>query len=261
VSAAVDLQAVLRCAEEAVRAAGAELAPRLGRPGAVRMKPTGPVTEADLRAEAALVEVIRGRFPGHALLSEEAGAIGAGPARWIADPLDGTANFSRGVPWYDVSLAFELEGRVEVGVVHAPALGLVFSAVRGQGAWLDGRPLRPSDRPALAGSVVDVGFGRADWTDPDRLARIARLAADGADVRSLNACGIDLAFVAAGRLEAYWDELVEIWDTAAGALLVTEAGGRVVARPRPDARPGASAVLASSAALHGRLAELLGFAG
>jgi len=255
----VDLDAVLRCAGEAVRAAGAELAPRLGRPGTVRMKPTGPVTDADLRAEAALVEVIRGHFPGHALLSEEAGAMGESSARWIADPLDGTANFARGVPWYDVSLAFELEGRVEVGVVHAPSLGQVFSAVRGLGAWLDGRPIRASDRPTLAGSLVDVGFSRVDWADPDRLARVARLAEDGAEVRCLNACGLDLAFVAAGWLEAYWDELVEIWDTAAGALLVAESGGRVVARPRSDARPGATAILASNAPLHGGLAALLGF--
>jgi myo-inositol-1(or 4)-monophosphatase len=223
------------------------------------MKPTGPVTDADLRAEAALVAVVRGRFPDHALLSEEAGSLGEGPARWIADPLDGTANFLRGVPWYDVSLAFELDGRVEVGVVRAPALGLSFSAVRGRGAWLDGRPMRASERGTLAGSVVDLGFGRADWADPDRLARVARLAADGAEVRSHNACGIDLAFVAAGWLEAYWDELVEVWDTAAGALLVTEAGGRVTERARADVRPGVTAILASNAPLHAELARRLGF--
>jgi myo-inositol-1(or 4)-monophosphatase len=254
-----DLDRVLRCAEEAVRAAAAVLAPRLGQPGTVRQKPAGPVTESDLLAETALVSVIRAHFPDHAILSEEMGAVGVGPARWVADPLDGTVNFARGVPWYDVSLAFEVGGRVEVGVVHAPGLGQLFSAVRGQGAWLDGRRIRVSGRAELAGGLVDVGLSREDWSDPARQARVGRLAAAGAEVRSLNACGLDLAFVAAGRLEAYWDEHVEIWDTAAGALLVAEAGGRVSEHPRPGGRAGVTAILASNGFVHGSLGELLGF--
>lgn len=256
----VDLDRARACAEAAVRAAADVLAPRLGRPGAIRQKPTGPVTESDLLAEGALVEVIRAHFPDHAILSEELGAVGTGAARWIADPLDGTTNFARGVPWYDVSLAFELDGRVEVGVVHAPALGSLFAAVRRRGAWLDGQPIRVSGQGSLPGSVVDVGLSREDWTDPGRLARVRRLAASGAEVRSLNACGLDLAFVAAGWLEAYWDEHVEIWDTAAGALLVAEAGGRLSERPRPGGRPGVTAVLASNGLVHAALGGLLGFA-
>ena len=255
----VDLDAVLRCASEAVRAAGAVLAPRLGRPGTIRTKPTGPVSEMDIRAEAAIVGVIRRAFPGHAILSEEMGAVGTALARWIADPLDGTSNFARGIPWYDVSLAFELEGRVEVGVVYAPALDLLFSAVRGHGTRLNDRSIQVSDLRTVAGSMVDVGFTREHWADPSEVAKASRLAAAGAEVRSLNACGLDLGFVAAGWLEGYWDPRVAPWDHAAGALLVAEAGGRFVNSPKPDAADAAAAILASNGHVHDALSRILEF--
>ncbi|MDR7523265.1 MAG: inositol monophosphatase family protein [Armatimonadota bacterium] len=245
-----DLDALLRCACDAARAAGDAVSPWLGRAVPMRATTPGPVTKADLDAEQAALAVIRRAFPAHAVLSEEQGLTGTDPRRWILDPLDGTANFVRGIPWYDVSVAFETGGRVEVGVVYAPALGWLFTAVRGRGAWLNGRPIAVSTHGTLEGGVVDVGFRRQDWTDPSRLACLARLSQAGVELRSLNACALDLAFVAAGWLEAYWDVWAHPWDVAAGKVLVREAGGRVTERPLAQAPDAPMVIVGSNAGLH-----------
>jgi myo-inositol-1(or 4)-monophosphatase len=252
-----DLGAVLRCARDAALAAGRLLAARLGHPGRVTIKPAGPVTESDTRAERIILSVIRRTFPDHAVLAEEAGPVGAGQCRWIIDPLDGTTNFMRGIPWYDVSIAFEYQGRVEVGVVYAPSLDLLFAGARGQGARLNGRRIRPSARRRLAGSLMDAGLSRGDWADDHLLTRLARVAEGGAQLRSLNACGLDLAYVAVGWLDAYWDAHASPWDIAAGALLVREAGGRVTTWSHSENPDGPATVLASVAGLHTRLVRVL----
>jgi myo-inositol-1(or 4)-monophosphatase len=254
----IDREVVLRCAREAALAAGRVLRSNSGAPGPVRWKPSGPVTDADLEAERVIVEAIRADFPDHAILSEEMGAAGTGPFRWILDPLDGTANFVRRMPWYDVSVAFEVDGIVEVGVVCAPALDLLFTAVRGRGAQLNGRTIRASEARVLEGSVVEVDFRRQDWADPARTVRLAALAEAGVDLRSLAACGLDLAFVAAGWLDGLWSSAVSLWDWAAGGLLVTEAGGRVATWEPADDRGGDRTLLAAGAGLHPLLDDLLG---
>lgn len=254
----IDLNAVLQCASDAARAAGQVIAPRLGNPATIRGKAHGPVTDCDVQAEAAAISVIRGAFPDHAILSEEAGQVGTSPYRWIIDPLDGTVNFIRGIPWYDVSVAFEAEGSVEAGAVYAPALDMLFAGRRGKGASLNGRPMRVSDMAVLAGSMVDVGFGREDWSDSSMLAGASRLAASGAEIRSLNACALDLAFVASGQLEGYWDAHTSLWDVSAGILLIEEAGGRVTVRERGDALGSGLMVLGSNRHLHDALCQVLG---
>lgn len=253
----IDLDAILKCAADAARSAGDVLTPQLGRTGGLRMKPTGPVTDADLQAEREIVATIRRAFPDHAILSEEMGSTGAGPTRWIIDPLDGTANFIHCIPWYDVSVAFEIDGRIEAGVVFAPSLDLLFMAARSRGTSLNGVPVQTSEKRSLSGSLIDLGFAPVDWKDPALVRHVTRLAQMGAEIRSLNACGLDLAFIAAGWLEGYWDLHVSSWDVAAGSLLVTEAGGRVLSRftTGPEEK---LMVLASNAHLYSTLCELLG---
>ena len=253
----IDLDAVLKCAGDAARAAGDILKPQLGRVGGLRMKPTGPVTDADLQAEREIVATIRDAFPDHAILSEEMGSSGAGSARWVIDPLDGTANFIHCIPWYDVSVAFEIDGRIDAGVVFAPSLDLLFTAARGRGASLNGIPLQTSDKRSLSGGLIDFGFALVDWKDPAVLGHVTRLAQMGTEIRSLNACGLDLAFIAAGWLEGYWDLHVSLWDMAAGGLLVTEAGGRVLSRQTAGHEQNLT-ILASNAHLFDILCELLG---
>lgn len=248
---------ILSCAARAALAAGEILRPRLGKAGGIREKSSGgPVTDCDLRAEEATLTVIERAFPNHAILSEERGVVRAGFPRWVVDPLDGTSNFIRGVPWYAVSVAFETESGTEVGVVYAPALGLLFSAIKGRGARLNGRTVRASNTRTLRGSLIDVGLPREGWADSTILSGFSRLSAAGADLRSLNACALDLAFVACGRLEAYWDEFVSPWDMAAGRLLVREAKGRITTEPASTKHEG-HRLLASNAALHKPLRRLL----
>jgi myo-inositol-1(or 4)-monophosphatase len=252
-----DADAVLECAKEAARAAGELLAPQLGRPGGLKMKAAGPVTDADLQAEQAIVRIIRRQFPDHAILSEEMGSEGTGPARWIIDPLDGTSNFIRGIPWYDVSVAFEMDGEVEAGAVFAPSLDLLFTATRGHGAYLQGHPIQVSSVQSLSASLIDLGLMRDEWKNPSVVARVTRLAAAGADIRNLNAAGLDLAFIAAGWLEGFWDLNVSLWDVAAGALLIAEAGGCVLLRSAARGPNGRMTVLASNAGIHAELREIL----
>lgn len=254
----LDLDAVLRCACDAALAAGRTLASRLGDAGRIRLKPTGPVTDSDVRAERAALAIIRRAFPDHAVLSEEEGAAGAGHSRWIVDPLDGTVNFIHGIPWYDVSIAYEHRGHVVVGVVYAPSLDLLFTCVRRQGTRLNGRPVRSSTRRTLAGSLVDTGLQHDDWANDRIVGGLAGLSAAGVNVRSMNACGVDLAYVSAGWIEGYFDAQVSLWDLAAGSLLVREAGGRVTTWTNHSAADGASIILASNAHLHGRLLRLFG---
>jgi myo-inositol-1(or 4)-monophosphatase len=248
---------ILDCAARAALAAGEILGPRLGKAGRTREKSSGgPVTDCDLRAEEATLDVIQRAFPSHAILSEERGVVRSGFPRWVVDPLDGTSNFIRGVPWYAISVAFETGAGTEVGVVYAPALGLLFSAIKGRGAHLNGRAVHASNKRTLRGSLMDVGLPREGWANSTVLGGFSRLSAAGADLRSLNACALDLAFVACGRLEAYWDEFVSPWDMAAGGLLVREAEGLITTESARTKYEG-QRLLASNAPLHKPLRRLL----
>jgi myo-inositol-1(or 4)-monophosphatase len=210
-----------------------------------------------VRAEQIILSTIRQTFPDHAILSEEAGLVGDSPSRWIVDPLDGTLNFMHGIPWYDVSIAFEHRRHVEVGVVYAPSLDLLFTSTRGRGSRLNGRRIRTSSRRTLAASLVDAGLSQDDWAAAETQARLAELSGSGVHLRSLNACGLDLAYVAAGWLDAYWDAHASPWDVAAGTLLVREAGGRVTTWPHSGDPHGPATILASTTGLHARLVQAL----
>jgi myo-inositol-1(or 4)-monophosphatase len=174
--------------------------------------------------------------------------------RWIIDPLDGTVNFAHGFPLFCVSIALEAGGVVEYGVVYDPLREELFEAARGRGAWLNGRPLRVSGVDRLDGALLATGFPY-DIRErlPETLARLGRLLAVAQGVRRAGSAALDLAYVAAGRLDGFFEENLKPWDTAAGVLLVTEAGGQVSTFTGEPYDLEADNIIASNTSLHSGL--------
>lgn len=188
------------------------------------------VTEADKASEAFLIRSIRAAYPSHAILAEESGEAGSSGSewRWVIDPLDGTTNFSQGLPVFCVSIGLEYRGETVVGVVFAPKLGELFEACRGGGATLNGEPLHCSGKSDLDRMVVATGVPYDKAVNPDNnLDNILRVAPRVRGVRRMGSAAIDLAYTAAGFFDAYWELNLKPWDVAAGALMVSEAGGVV----------------------------------
>jgi myo-inositol-1(or 4)-monophosphatase len=186
------------------------------------------VTEVDRAAEQEIIAIIHHHYPDHAVLAEESGASGEGETRWIIDPLDGTTNFLHGFPVYAVSIACEVRGRLEVATVYDVLRQELFTATRGVGAQLDNRRIRVSRRRGLDGALLATGFPfRANDYLDTYLATLRALMPQVAGIRRAGSAALDLAYVAAGRVDGYWEFGLKPWDTAAGALLVTEAGGHL----------------------------------
>jgi myo-inositol-1(or 4)-monophosphatase len=245
----------------AARRAGALLVGQLGGPRQVEFKtgPTSLVTDMDRRAEAAVVETLRAHYPDDAVLSEEVGHLaGSGRRRWIVDPLDGTTNYASGIPIFAVSIALEVEGRTVLGVVHDPTRDECFVAERGRGARLDGRPLRVSDTDTLEASVLATGFAYTIRQDRDtNLPEHDLLSLRGRAVRAIGSAALSLAWVAAGRLDGFWELVLGAWDVAAGALLIEEAGGRVTDRHGGTLDPAVPAPVASNGRIHDEMLAAL----
>jgi len=235
---------LLRLAEEAAELAGALLLDE--RPDVLQVSakssPTDVVTQMDRAAEDLLARTILMARPTDAILGEEGGARdGSSGVRWVIDPLDGTTNYLYDIPLWSVSIAAEVAGRMEVGVVHAPALGLTYVATRGDGAWERSnrgrRELRASDVTDVGQALLSTGFGY----DSEQRRRQAQALVDVAprvrDVRRLGSAAIDLCFVAAGRTDAYVESRLHPWDVAAGALIAREAGAVVVGDADPLGSP------------------------
>jgi myo-inositol-1(or 4)-monophosphatase len=203
-----------------------------GRGGESRDKGArlGFVTEADLASEKLIRDRVRAAFPGHSVLGEEGGMdAGAVDALWLVDPLDGTNNFSKGNSYYCVSVAFAVAGQVRVGVVYRPVTDELFVAEHGAGAWVGSRRLTVAEIPFEQGSYA-TGFGAAHGVELQRgLAQIGRVqeACVSTAVRVNGAAALDLSGVAAGVFQGFWEAGLNAWDTAAGSLLVREAGGVV----------------------------------
>ena len=215
---------------EIAREAGDLLMERFGRLSGAEVTRKGPrdlVTAADRDAEALIARRLREAFPDHGLLAEEGSGDdrGAGPV-WIVDPLDGTTNFVHGIPAFCVSLGLVEGGRPVLGVVHAPALRQTFWGAPGQGAYEGDRPVAVSVTPMLSEALVATGFAydvdRVPDHNLDNLARLARLTRG---VRRIGSAALDLAYVASGRFDAFWELHLRPWDVAGGAAIVLAAGG------------------------------------
>ena len=187
------------------------------------------VSQVDRLAEEAIIEVIRDYHPDHSILAEESGETGNHEYQWIIDPLDGTTNYLHGFPVFCVSIAVAHEGKIEHGVVYDPLRQEVFTASRGQGAHLDGRRIRVSKRTRMSQSLIATGFPyrmNKQFID-DYLAMLKTVIEDSAGVRRPGSAALDLCYVAAGRVDGFWEIGLNIWDIAAGALMIREAGGRI----------------------------------
>ena len=187
------------------------------------------VSQVDRLAEEAIIEVIRDYHPDHSILAEESGESGDHEYQWIIDPLDGTTNYLHGFPVFCVSIAVAHEGQIEHGVVYDPLRQEVFTASRGQGAQLDGRRIRVSKRAQMGQSLIATGFPyrmNKQFID-DYLAMLKAVIEDSAGVRRPGSAALDLCYVAAGRVDGFWEIGLNIWDIAAGALMIREAGGRI----------------------------------
>ena len=187
------------------------------------------VTQVDRAAEQAIIEVVRKAYPDHGFLAEESGAAGGrAQYRWIIDPLDGTTNFIHGFPQYCVSVAVQQGDALAHAVVYDPARNELFTASKGSGAYLNDRRIRVSKCARLQDALVGTGFPFKELTRVEPyLKQLKRLMSDASGVRRAGAAALDLAYVACGRLDAFWELGLSPWDIAAGALLIQEAGGLV----------------------------------
>jgi myo-inositol-1(or 4)-monophosphatase len=216
------------------------------------------VTEVDRACEALIVEGIERRRPGDAILAEEGHGQDeeAAAIRWIIDPLDGTTNFAHGFPRFCVSIGIESEGQRVVGVVYDPLLDECFEAACGEGAWLGERRLRVSQENEVGRSLVATGFAYdVHRSENDNLASFRNVVKKARGIRRDGSAALDLCYVAAGRLDAYWELKLHPWDVAAGYLIVEEAGGRISDFSGGGADRAGREVVASNGAVHD---ELLG---
>jgi myo-inositol-1(or 4)-monophosphatase len=218
------------------------------------------VTDVDVASEQLVSKTILEAFPSHTILGEEGGALGGGDARfrWLVDPLDGTTNYTHGFPLFCVSIGFEVEAQLCFGVVYAPYVDELFVAAAGQGATLNGRPIRVSKVNELRQAMLATGF---PYDRGDALTRALRsfdvLSHRGQAVRRVGSAALDLCYVACGRFDAYWEHIVKPWDLAAGALIVVEAGGQLTGVDGSAFSVDGGEVLASNRLLHSPMLDAL----
>ena len=185
------------------------------------------VTQVDRGAEQEIIAIIRKAYPQHAILAEESGQQGESDVTWIIDPLDGTTNFLHRIPHFAVSIGIQVKGRLEHGVIYAPCTQDLYVASRGSGALLNNRRIRISNCKDLEQALVGTGVPLREENLDRYLPMLRRVAAQTSGVRRAGAAALDLAYVAAGRLDAFWELDLKPWDIAAGIVLVQEAGGIV----------------------------------
>lgn len=225
-------QPLLNIAIKAARKAGEVIIRSLNRIESLKVTAKGHndfVTEVDQAAERTIMDEVRRHYPSHGFRAEESGATGESDTLWIIDPLDGTTNFLHGFPIFAVSIAVQHRGRLEHAVVYDPMRGEIFSASRGQGAHLENYRIRVSKQRGLESALIATGFPyRENMRYADQyLAMMKAVMARAAGIRRPGAAALDLAYVAAGRVDGFWEIGLSPWDTAAGTLLIQEAGGHI----------------------------------
>ena len=256
------MQAFLNTAVEAARKAG-DTAMRYTRrldELDVRSKARNEfVTQVDTAAEQIIIETIRDRYPAHGFLGEESGAQAGDEHLWIIDPLDGTTNFMHGFPVFAVSIGLQIKGRMAVGVVYDPSRQELYTAVRGSGATLDGRRMRVKDKQRLDGALIGTGF---PYRENDRwmevyLNQFRAVMQVAGDCRRPGSAALDLCYLAAGRMDGFWEFGLQPWDIAAGALILREAGGIISSMTDDGDYMETGNVIAGSPKVHADLDKLL----
>jgi myo-inositol-1(or 4)-monophosphatase len=255
-----NLEQFLSAAVRASRIAGAIVRRGFRSEQAVEFKGfADPVTQFDKASEEAAVGHLLSRFPGHSILTEEKLSREADTShRWIIDPLDGTVNFTHRIPFVSVSIALELEGRIAVGVVYNPVLEELYTAIRGGGACLNGKPIHVSSASEIGKSLVATGFPYArDGRIEELMKPMPVFLRDYQGYRRLGSATMDLVYVARGSFEGFYEENLKPWDTAAGILLVEEAGGRVTDYYGNPYSVRGNTILATNGLIHSPMADML----
>jgi myo-inositol-1(or 4)-monophosphatase len=250
---ATAIEAVVRAGELQIARFGSKV--KVDKKGTIDL-----VTEVDLEVERMFRALIAERFPDHAVLAEELGGTALTAShRWVFDPLDGTTNYAHGIPIFCSSLALEIDGVPTVGAVYDPNRRELFTAEIGKGAWLNGDPIQVSSPAALIDSVLVTGFPY-DVREPARMQETVGLFAaflgHARAVRRLGSAAIDLCWVAAGRMEGFWERSLHPWDVMAGALIVQEAGGRVTGLDGSSWNAYGGHVLATNGHVHEAMLEV-----
>lgn len=247
-------------AVKAARAGGKVLKEKFGRDIEIEHKgEIDLVTEADKLSERVIIEAIREKYPEHDILAEEKGSRKKNSSyKWIIDPLDGTTNYAHGFPIFCVSIALEIEGEVVLGVIYDPNLEELFTARKGEGAYLNGKRISVSKHKDISQCLVATGFPYDIRQDTNSNINYFRNFSKRAQaVRRPGSAALDLSCVAAGRFDGFWEMKLFPWDMAAGALLVTEAGGRVTDFKGNPFDVYGKEVLASNGLIHGAMEEVL----
>lgn len=250
----------LEVAVEAARQAGALQKERIWSDLSIFYKgELDLVTEVDRACEELIEGRLKDAFPDHCFLGEEGGLKGdASPCKWIIDPLDGTTNYAHGFPWFCVSIALEVEGEILLGVIYHTMMDELFTAVRGEGACLNGERIHVSKREPLRRSLLATGFPydrtRENENNFDNFLNFQLTARA---VRRAGAAALDLAYVAAGRLDGYWECKLKPWDVAVGALLVSEAGGKVTGHAGEPYSIYNHRIVASNGVIHNQMLDVL----
>lgn len=245
----------------AAREAGKIQLHHFGQPQSVTYKGEfDPVTEVDRLCDEAIQKTIRQTFPDHDILTEETPFQEKGsPWRWIIDPIDGTTNYARGFPFFSVSIGLEFEGEITLGVVYQPVLNELFMAEKGKGAFLNEKEIIVSKTEQMRRSFLATGFPYDVQKNPDHYLRYFReFIRQSLAIRRPGSAAIDLAYVAAGRFDGFWELRLKPWDMAAGILLITEAGGKVT---DPEGRPfdiySGGLLIASNGQIHEKMLEVI----
>ena len=261
---ATELQIFLDVATESVLAAGAVLKSKWGKLSDRDIQEKGPgdlVTEADKLAEAEVLKVLKRHLPEHQILAEESGALGNAQSKylWAIDPLDGTTNYAHGLPLAATSVGLMIDGVPTVGAVYNPFSDELFQAATGLGATRNRRPIQVSSTQKLSKSLLITGFAydRRETND-NNYAEFCHLTHLSQGVRRLGCASMDLAGVACGRLDGYWERGIQPWDMAAGIVVLREAGGKVTAYDGSPLDIPSGRILATNGSIHDELSQALG---
>ncbi len=256
------LAEIVQIAGKAALKAGSVLRDLYDKPHQIKHKgEIDLVTEADVAAEKIILDILASENPPIGIMSEESSTLGesvpAGPL-WIIDPLDGTTNYAHGFPWFGVSIAYAEEGIPMAGVIYSPVQDELFCATTGGGAWLNGKTIRVSTEDSLGDSLMATGFPYTIRQDSTKvIGALEAVLTRCQGVRRAGAAALDLAYVACGRLDGFWEITLKPWDTAAGKIIVEEAGGRLSDFSGKPFNPFLSEVVATNGSIHNELTRIL----